>query len=200
MITREEFDKLDNQSQLEYINKLTMSGISLTNISKTLNISRKTLTNRFAKIGYAYDDNSKSYIYNSAKADKINSRSSKSTSNNSVPVKEYNENTDVFLNANMKEKFVWMMNNFDVLESIINERIQGEYKENTIVEVSNLGFVIDLPPLDNVKDRAYQTTIRLNKKVWEEFNELFNHQYSNLNKYDVISVCFQEFIAKYKNK
>ena len=200
MITREEFDKLDNQSQLEYINKLTMSGISLTNISKTLNISRKTLTNRFAKIGYAYDDNSKSYIYNSAKADKINSRSSKSTSNNSVPVKEYNENTDVFLNANMKEKFVWMMNNFDVLESIINERIQGEYKENTIVEVSNLGFVIDLPPLDNVKDRAYQTTIRLNKKVWEEFNELFNNQYSNLNKYDVISVCFQVFIAKYKNK
>ena len=200
MITREEFDKLDTQSQLEYINKLTLSGISLTNISKTLNISRKTLTNRFAKISYAYDDNSKSYIYNSAKADKINSRSSKSTSNNSVPVKEYNENTDVFLNANMKEKFVWMMNNFDILESIINERIQGEYKENTIVEVSNLGFVIDLPPLDNVKDRAYQTTIRLNKKVWEEFNELFNNQYSNLNKYDVISVCFQEFIDKYKNK
>ena len=200
MITREEFDNLDSHSQLEYINELTQNGISLTNISKTLNISRKTLTNRFAKLGYAYDDNSKSYIYNSAKADEINARSSKSTSNYSVITKEYNENTSVFLNANMKEKFAWMMNNFDILESIINERIQSEYKENTIVEVSNLGFVIDLPPLDNVKDRAYQTTIRLNKKVWEEFNELFNNQYSNLNKYDVISVCFQEFIDKYKNK
>ena len=200
MKTREEFDLLDLSNQLEYINKLTRSGTSLTSISKELNISRKTLTNRFAKMGYAYDDTSKAYIQNLEKSEEIRARSNKAKSSNSNIVKEYKQNTDVFFNPDMKEKFIWMMNNFNVLESIINERIQGEYKENTIIEVNNLGLVIDLPPVDNVKDKAYQTTIRLNKKVWEEFNQLFENQYSNLNKYDVISVCFQEFINKYKNK
>ena len=200
MKTREEFDLLDGQDQLEYINKLTANGTSLTAISKILNISRKTLTNRFAKLGYAYDDIAKAYIQNLEKSEEIRARNSKVKAPNNNIVSEYNKNTDVFVNADIKEKFVWMMNNFDIIQDIINERIQGAYKENTIVEVNSIGLVIDLPQVENSKDKAYQTTIRLNKKVWEEFNELFESQYSNLNKYDVISVCFQEFINKYKNK
>lgn len=200
MKTREEFDMLDLINQLEYINKLTKAGTSLTNISKELSISRKTLTNRFAKMGYAYDDISKSYIKNLEKSEEIRSRNNKIKNSNSNAIKEYKQNTDVFFNSDMKEKFKWMMSNFDVLKDIINERIQGEYKENTIVEVNNIGLVLDLPQVESSKDKAYQTTIRLNKKVWEEFNEMFDNQYSNLNKYDVISVCFQEFINKYKDK
>lgn len=177
MKTREDFDMLEIYQQVEYINALTSQGMSLTNISKAVGVSRKTLSNRFAKIGYTYNSDYKSYMKAESK-----------------------ENTGVFLNANMKEKFVWMMSNFDVLESIINERIQGECKENTVIEVNNIGFVIDLPKVDDSKDKAYQTTIRLNKKVWEEFDNMYKTQYSNLNKYDVVSVCFQEFINKYKNK
>ena len=177
MKTREDFDMLEIYQQVEYINTLTGQGMSHTNISKAVGVSRKTLSNRFAKIGYTYNSDYKSYMKAESK-----------------------ENTGVFLNANMKEKFVWMMSNFDVLESIINERIQGECKENTVIEVNNIGFVIDLPEVDDSKDKAYQTTIRLNKKVWEEFDNMYKTQYSNLNKYDVVSVCFQEFINKYKNK
>ena len=177
MKTREDFDMLEIYQQVEYINALTGQGMSLTNISKAVGVSRKTLSNRFAKIGYTYNSDYKSYMKAESK-----------------------ENTGVFLNANMKEKFVWMMSNFDVLESIINERIQGECKENTVIEVNNIGFVIDLPKVDDSKDKAYQTTIRLNKKVWEEFDNMYKTQYSNLSKYDVVSVCFQEFINKYKNK
>ena len=187
MKTREDFDMLEIYQQVEYINALTGQGMSLTNISKAVGVSRKTLSNRFAKIGYTYNSDYKSYMKAESK-------------NNTSVVEEYKENTGVFLNANMKEKFVWMMSNFDVLESIINERIQGECKENTVIEVNNIGFVIDLPEVDDSKDKAYQTTIRLNKKVWEEFDNMYKTQYSNLNKYDVVSVCFQEFINKYKNK
>ena len=200
MKTREEFDSLNVVDQMEYINDLTKDGLSLTSISKELNISRSTFTNRFAGIGYVYNDVERMYIQDLEKSEEIRSRKKKVKSSNSNIVKEYKPNTDVFINSDMREKFVWMMNNFDVLESIINERIQDEYKTNTIVEVNNIGLVIDLPPLENSKDKAYQTTIRLNKKVWEEFNQLFESQYSNLNKYDVISVCFQDFINKYKNK
>ena len=202
MITREEFYKLDIYEKIDKINQFLKEGYSLTSLSKELNISRKTITNWFAAVEYVYNKESNSYIKDSDRAYEIINREKIHNSNKSNnKIREYNTNTNVFANPVMKENFIWMMNNFDILQDIINERLQGDYNKNTtdVIEVKNVGFVIDLPQVEG-KDNAYQTTIRLNKKIWEEFNELYKEKYSTLNKYDVISVAFQEFIEKYKNK
>ena len=201
MITREEFYELDIYMKIDKINQFLKEGYSLTSLSKELGISRKTITRWFAEADHVYDKESNLYIKDSGRAYEIINREKIHNSNKSNKVREYNANSNVFLNPTMKDNFIWMMNNFDVLQDIINERIQGNYKQNAndIIEVKNIGFVIDLPSVEG-KDNAYQTTIRLNRKIWEEFNELYKEKYSTLNKYDVISVAFQEFIEKYKDK
>lgn len=201
MITREEFYELDIYKKIDEINDLLKEGYSLTSLSRELSISRKTITRWFAEVGYTYSKELNAYIEDSVRAEEIINKEKIHNSNKSNKVREYNANSNVFLNPTMKDNFIWMMNNFDVLQDIINERIQGDYKQNTndIIEVKNVGFVIDLPSVEG-KDNAYQTTIRLNRKIWEEFNELYKEKYSTLNKYDVISVAFQEFIEKYKDK
>ena len=201
MITREEFYNLDIHEKIDEINTLVSQVNSLTSLSKELNISRKTITRWFSEVGYTYDKQSNSYTENIEKANEILNREKIHNSSKSNEVKEYNPNANVFANATMKDNFVWMMNNFNVIQDMINERLQADYNKNTsdIIEVKNVGFVIDLPQVEG-KDNAYQTTIRLNKKIWEEFNELYKEKYSTLNKYDVISVAFQEFIEKYKDK
>lgn len=202
MITREQFYELDIYKKIDKINQLLEEGYSLTSLSKELSISRKTITKWFADVEYVYNKESNSYIKDSDRAYEIINREKIHNSNKSNnKVREYNTNANVFANATMKENFIWMMNNFDILQDIINERLQGDYNKNTteVIEVKNVGFVIDLPETEG-RDNAYQTTIRLNKKIWEEFNELYKKKYSTLNKYDVISVAFQEFIEKYKDK
>lgn len=202
MITREQFYELDIYKKIDKINQLLKEGYSLTSLSKALSISRKTITKWFADVEYVYNKESNSYIKDSDRAYEIINREKIHNSNKyNNKVREYNTNANVFANATMKENFIWMMNNFDILQDIINERLQGDYNKNTtdVIEVKNVGFVIDLPQVEG-KDNAYQTTIRLNKKIWEEFNDLYKEKYSTLNKYDVISVAFQEFIEKYKNK
>lgn len=200
MITRDEFYKLDIYNKIDEINKLLKEGYSLTSLSKELAISRKTITRWFADVGYTYNKEFNAYVEDNDRASEILNRERIHNSSKSNKLREYNPNTNVFANAQVKDNFIWMMNNFDVLQDIINERIQGEYKANTteIIEVKNVGFVIDLPQVEG-KDNAYQTTIRLNRKIWEEFNELYKSNFSTLNKYDVISVVFQEFIKKYKD-
>ena len=54
MKTREEFDSLNVVDQIEYINDLTKDGLSLTNISKELSISRSTFTNRFVILNICF--------------------------------------------------------------------------------------------------------------------------------------------------
>lgn len=200
MITRDKFYELDIYNKIDEINKLLKEGYSLTSLSKELAISRKTITRWFAEVGYTYNKEFNAYVEDNDRASEILNREKIHNSSKSNKLREYNSNTNVFANAQVKDNFIWMMNNFDVLQEIITERIQSDYKPNTneIIEVKNVGFVIDLPQVEG-KDNAYQTTIRLNKKIWEEFNELYKEKYSTLNKYDVISVAFQEFIKKYKD-
>ncbi|EPS51656.1 putative DNA-binding protein [Clostridium botulinum CFSAN002367] len=58
---RADFDKLEVQDQVIYINKQLGEGSTLREIASNLNIARSTLRDRFKKIGYIY--NKKLNIY-----------------------------------------------------------------------------------------------------------------------------------------
>lgn len=61
-----------------------------------------------------------------------------------------------------------------------------------VIEVKN-GLQIDFD-----KSEVIKTTIRMDKDIWERFSGLCKDKYKHLNKHDIISKAFEEFIQKYK--
>ena len=59
-MNKDKFNSLDIMNQLEFINK-ELEKKSLTKISEEIKISRKTIRNKFEKIGYVYDNQSNKY-------------------------------------------------------------------------------------------------------------------------------------------
>ena len=65
-MNKEEFNKLGVKDQIDFIN-IELEKKSLTKISEEMKVSRKTLRNRFDKVGYVYDKQSNKYIIKSIK-------------------------------------------------------------------------------------------------------------------------------------
>ena len=60
-MNKEEFLLLDVLEQLDYVNKLLLSGQSLTTITKDIGLGRTTIGRYFKKIDYSYDTTTKQY-------------------------------------------------------------------------------------------------------------------------------------------
>lgn len=191
-MTKDEFNLLSIDDQVKEINLLVDIEGSLTKACDRLTVSRSTISKRFEKRGYKFCKTCNKYAEvneHICNTDEINSNKSIKEASS-----EYNENTSVLLNDSMKKKFMWMMNNFDILETLINERIQSEYICNTdVIEVKSSEFVINLPD-----SSTHHTTIRVNKAVWDDFNDIYNLKYKHLNKIDVLSMALKQFNDKNK--
>lgn len=61
-MTKEEFKNLDTLSQIQYVNNALKEGTTLTKFSEEIEISRKTISKNFAKIGYKYSQSKKQYV------------------------------------------------------------------------------------------------------------------------------------------
>lgn len=191
-MTKDEFNLLSIEDQVKEINALVEIEGSLTKSCERLTVSRTTLRNRFRNEGYEFCKSCNKYV--KANEHKCNTTVIQSKMNSVKSNIEYNENTNVLLNDNMKKKFMWMMNNFDILETLINERMQNEHTCNTsVIEVKSTEFTIDLP-----ESTTHHTTIRINKAIWDEFNDIYSDKYKHLNKIDVLSMALKQFNDKHK--
>ena len=52
--------------------------------------------------------------------------------------------------------------------------------------------------MDFSKSETIKTTIRVDKDIWGSFSEIFKSKYSHLNKHDLISKAFLDFMERYK--
>lgn len=191
-MTKDEFNLLNIEEQIKEINELVKIEGSLTKACDRLTVSRSTISKRFEKRGYKFCKPCNKYV--STNEHKCNTSGIRAKENQIKSKLEHNENTNILLNDNMKKKFMWMMNNFDVLETLINERIQNEHTCNTdIIEVKSSEFIIDLP-----ESTTHHTTIRVNKAIWDDFNDIYNSKYKHLNKIDVLSMALKQFNDKNK--
>ena len=93
----------------------------------------------------------------------------------------------------IQNKLLNIVNNYDRLMYLINN---FDNVEDTcpidVIEVKN-GLQIDFK-----KSEAIKTTIRVDKDIWDDFSDLCKDKYKHLNKHDIISKAFVEFIDKYK--
>lgn len=103
-----------------------------------------------------------------------------------------NENTSVINLPDVKENMIYISNEMDTLKDMIQWFKTRDDKSNTsVIEVVE-GIKIDLPEA-NIK----RTTIRINEKVWDMFNELVEEN-RPIDKHDLMGMALLEFINKYK--
>lgn len=102
------------------------------------------------------------------------------------------ENTSVINLPDMKENMIYISNEIDTLKDMIQWFKNKDDKSNTgVIEIVE-GIKIDLPDA-NIK----RTTIRINEKVWDMFNELVEEN-KPIDKHDIMGMALLEYINKYK--
>lgn len=136
---KNKFNKLEAMDQIEFINK-ELKNKSLTKISEELKISRKTIRNRFEKIGYIYDKQSNKYRLETNKEDE----------------EDFNNTINTKLLLERMNGLERQINTLEEEVKLIKERPKiKEYKE------------IDIKMLDGeTVSRCY----RLNKEIQKEFS------------------------------
>jgi hypothetical protein len=93
----------------------------------------------------------------------------------------------------VQNKLLNIVNNYDKLMYVINNFDSVE--DNCPIDVIEVKSGIQI---DFEKSEAIKTTIRVDKNIWDDFSDLCKDKYKHLNKHDLISKAFIEFIDKYK--
>ena len=96
------------------------------------------------------------------------------------------ENTSVINLPDIKENMIYISNEMDTLKDMIQW-----FKNRDVIELRE-GIKIDLPEAD-----IKRTTIRINTKVWDMFNELVEEN-KPIDKHDLMGMALLEYVNKYK--
>ena len=103
------------------------------------------------------------------------------------------QNTNIFNNAAFKENMLYLNNEAETIKQMLQWFKNKDDKSNTDVIEIKEGIKIDLPPA-NIK----RTTIRINEKVWDLFNE-FVEDKKIYDKHDLMGQALIEFMERYKD-
>lgn len=182
---RREFDTLEIEKQLDYINNKLQKGYTLTKACKEINVGRSTIRDRAKKIGQAYDNSLNKYIA----ADSIKSDISKTISIKEIETEpeayKYNSHTNV-LNGkklnNLIDRYDEIIKMIDWFENDKNETIVSK------------GIKINLPEEIN---KNYRKTIRINDTVWNKFS-IFCNSHKEFKERDLLSQALLEYMSNHK--
>lgn len=102
------------------------------------------------------------------------------------------ENTSVINLPDIKENMLYISNEIDTLKDMIQWFKAKDDKSNIDVIELREGIRIDLPEAD-----IKRTTIRINTKVWDMFNELVEDN-KPMDKHDLMGMALLEYVNKHK--
>ena len=185
-MTWNELKRLDIEDIVKYINEKLIEKGSLKKLADELEVNestiRKYVTNRgFKRIGNEFvllDDTCNSECNTSKKEDK----------NEEIT----HGHTDVMQKPDFKENMMYLNEEAETIKEMIQWFKTKDDKSNTDVIEIKEGLNIDLPPA-NIK----RTTIRINEKVWDLFDEFVKNK-KVYDKHDLMSAALMEFMDKYK--
>lgn len=101
-------------------------------------------------------------------------------------------NTSVIDIPDLRENMIYLNNEAQTIKDMISWFKTKDDKSNTdVIEVVE-GIKINLPKAD-----IKRTTIRINEKVWDMFNELVEDN-KPIDKHDLMGMALLEYINKYK--
>lgn len=186
---RIQFDNLDLQHQVEYINQKLASGISLTKECDSLGIDRTTVRKRFSKGSWIFDKTSNQYIKTNAK-DKSNTKVIQQVPQKNIPALNPNDLKVLQDFSTIKNDLFELIAHKDEIFDIIKN-----YKSNTnVIEIPELN-INDIPA--ELQGNVSSKSLKIYDSIYELFDDLCK-KYPSIKKQDMTSLALLEFYNKYK--
>lgn len=177
---REEFNKLNIDDKIKYLNDKLSEGQTVTKIREELGIGEKSLQRQIKEGGYKYNNKTKTYI-------KItDSTTTSTTKENEVIVVDKNTNVVV-----KNEDSKYLSENIEILKEMIEK-----YKITRATTTSTTSIVIDLISDKHLNPKPH--SLRLNEFVWQDWQKFCeNNKY--YSKQDLLSMALKEYMEKYND-
>lgn len=100
-------------------------------------------------------------------------------------------NTENHDKIQIQKNLLDLAKEYEVIKNMINS-----FKENNKLLSDSKNLIIELPYEPEGKD--FGTSIRINKVIWDEFNEIVKQYKNQFTKKELLSQALKEFIQKYK--
>ena len=209
-MNKEQFKNLDILAQIEYVNNILKEGKTLTAFSEEVEISRKTISKNFGKVGYKYSQSKKQYILENTDVQageqkkyysNITESNIKSTpkKESSIPVIN-NITTNLEISNHQKNSLIYLMDNVDRIKAILDG--QNEYYKD--ITDSNIekkeDIVRDIYNFKQVKRDYRAKTLKLDVEVQKGFEKIAEDlKDSVVTQQELLNYILNQYIKFYEN-
>lgn len=209
-MNKEQFKNLDILAQIGYVNNILKEGKTLTAFSEEVEISRKTISKNFGKVGYKYSQSKKQYILENTdvKAGEQKKYYSNITESNikSTPERESNIpvinniTTNLEISNNQKNSLIYLMDNVDRIKAILDG--QNEYYKD--ITDSNIekkeDIVRDIYNFKQAKRDYRAKTLKLDVEVQKGFERIAEDlKDSGVTQQELLNYILNQYIKFYEN-
>lgn len=201
-MNRKEFDNLNVEEQIEYINEKLHNGSTLTKVCNSIGIDRSTIRKRAKKVGQYYDSSLNQYVRDKSETT-ITSDSSKTKvscdeNKTIVPqdkgqaiINHRDNNSTLVTDKNVMKNLLELSKNHDKIMEVLTW-FESDKGMSNVIEVTD-GIKIDLP---EEKDTEFRKTVRLNDTVWNLFSK-FCKEHKEFKQKDLHSQALRDYIKKF---
>lgn len=220
-LTKDEFNKLDIDTQIEYLNTNLSEGISLTILCKNIGIARSTVGGRAIKQGYIFNKEINQYVLKNKNAtgrpySKLTVSNHLTDGNKTLPENsnlDYldnesnvvsktitscnNENSGLILNSTDSDNLSYLLRNIDVLK----EFIEGNKNSSSNNEVNSLEDIVDDIYKFKQEKRNYKVkSLRIDENILSDFETIASELSSKgVNQQEFLNYILKSYIDFYKN-
>jgi len=220
-LTKDEFNKLGIDKQIEYLNTNLSEGISLTTLCKNIGIARSTVAGRAIKQGYTFNKEINQYVLKNKIAtgrpySKLTVSNYLTSENKTLPENsnlDYlnkesnvvsktitscnNENNGLILNSNDSDNLSYLLRNIDILK----EFIEGNKNESSNNEVDSLEDIVnDIYKFKQEKRNYKVKSLRIDENILSDFETIASELSSKgVNQQEFLNYILKSYIDFYKN-
>lgn len=205
---KDQFKKLDILDQIDHVNTILKEGKTLTSFSEEIEISRKTISKNFAKMGYKYSQSKKQYILENAdvQAGKQKKYYSNITESNiktnpeevsNIPVIN-NITTNLEISNNQKNSLIYLMDNVDRIKAILDGPNEY-YKDITEGNIEKKEDIVrDIYNFKQAKRDYRAKTLKLDVEVQKGFERIAEDlKDSGVTQQELLNYILNQYIKFY---
>lgn len=220
-MTKDEFNKLSNSDQIDYINNKLLSGLTLTKLCNTIGIARSTVGTRASKLGFTFDKDLNQYVLeNNGRAyskltvsDQLTKEKTeiKNTKENKIPSEKSNkndsvsneltscnnENTALTLSNSDSDNLSYLLKNIDTLKNLI----EGNKSNKSDNEINSIEDIIsDIYKFKQDKRDYKVKSLRIDSEILKDFEEIAKDlSPKGINQQEFLNYILKTYIDFYKN-
>ncbi|MGL5331148.1 hypothetical protein [Romboutsia sp.] len=208
-MNKEEFKKLDILEQVEIVNKVLKEGKTLTAFSEEVEISRKTISKNFSKLGYKFSQSKKQYVLENTDIQageqkkyysNITESNTKTTPEevSNIPVIQ-NITTNLEISNNQKNSLMYLVDNVDRIKAILDGSNEY-YKDITDSNIEKKEDIVkDIYNFKQAKRDYRAKTLKLDVEVQKGFERIADDlKDSGVTQQELLNYILNQYIKFYE--